>query len=85
VAVGVWVDVGVPVAVEVGGIGVIEGVRVFVGTGVAEAPPGVWVGCGVLVRLGVELGSGVLVLVGMSVGELVGVLEGVLVRVGVLV
>jgi hypothetical protein len=50
------VRVGVVLAVEV---------TVLVGTGVALAPPGVWVGAGVDVRLG----DGVRVDVGVMVGE----------------
>ena len=54
------VEVAVKATVLVGGTGVLlggMGVLVLLGTGVAVAPPGVWVGSAVFVRVGVMLGG----------------------------
>jgi hypothetical protein len=66
-------------------LGVIEGVRVWVGVGVLKAIVGVHVGVGVAERVGVLDGVRVTVGVFEGVIVLVGVLLGVLVLVGVFV
>jgi hypothetical protein len=57
----------------VGATAVSVAIGVLLGSGVADGPPGVCVGSGVLVFVGVSVGGAVFVLVGTDVLVLVGV------------